>query len=612
MRDQLDIFMVPLPLGGYNPTDDERSVIPNVAVDILNMDFDGNGLKTRDGYTSYTNSGLPAAAMEGMYVFKDSGANKYLIGYSDAALYVEGATGVFSSIKGSLTAGNPWNFATLADWAIGCNGVDEPVKYNGTTAYDLKVAVPATAPLSAENGAGVLDGTYQYKITYVSSSGAETNPSSSSTPLGPMTSKQVELTSIPTGTGDVASRKIYRTLEDGTVFYYLATIPDNVTTSYEDNLADGSLSTDLVPWTHTYPPSNGKFPMVYKEFLFMVDPDEPTRTYFSHQSYPEIFDTTEGTGYYLHVGLNDGEHIIGIKPLRGTLFFFKERSTWPVIGGSPDDFRVSTQPLTSSVGLYHKSMDYVDLGSGDNIIGLSENGLFLFDGYTYKNVGVQKDAGIDITDFIQGLDKNQLRYASGFNDKAKYRYRLGIRESGYGYNNKEIIWDYKRNRITITDITHNGMVEWNSVVLFCNSQSAGEIYQIGGINDDGAAISYHVEFPWWYVGDNFLVNFERINVDTVLNGDFSPTVTVKVDGYSVGIDLELGDGSDWTTSALVAEGGNYRAKVPLPIIGSDAVRLKGSAFKVRIEHDVLDETLNLNALALYYGKTQEYAGMSSV
>jgi len=610
LKNNLEIFKVPLPLGGLNDTDDEMSVPPNVAVDMLNMEFDGNGLKVRDGYTAYSTSGLPSSAVEGFYVFKDSGANEYLLVYSDTAWYAQTTTGVFSSIKSSLTSGTPWNFTTLADWAIGANGVNEPVKYDGSTAYTLKVDAPTSAPSTATGSAGNLTGDYQYQVTFVTTSGAETNPSSSSTIVSP-SSEQVDMTAIPTGTGDVASRKIYRTEAGESTFYYLATISDNTTTTYTDDTIDVNLGSAIAPSTHTDPPSNGKFPAVYKEFLFLVDPDFPTRAYFSHQSYPEIFDTTEGTGNYLQVGLNDGQEIIGIKALRGTLFGFKERSTWPIVGSDANDFKVATQPLTSSIGLYHKSMAYVDIGKGDMIVGLSKHGLYLFDGYTYENIGVQRQSGIDITTFIDGLDKNQLNWASGYNDVKKSKYRLTVREAGYAYNNKEIIWDYKRNRIAITDIAHNGMVSWNNVVLFGSSESSGGVYQIGGINDDGSAISWRVEWPWWYLGDDITVDLDRVNIDTVLHGDYSPTVTIYTDGNSVGHDMSLSDGADWTTSSVVTEGNNYRSKVPLDGVGSDEVRLSGvTAMKLKIEHSTLNEPVNINAITVYYSTTREQSGIS--
>lgn len=587
------------------------SLVPNVCVSLLNFECDRSGVRTRPGYTAYSNFGVgyDTTSIEGLYSFKKSDGNKYLIAVNNGAVFVETTTGIFPSASMTgLTAGYPWSFTTLANFAIGANGYDAPIKYNGTTCKALKVTAPSVAPNTAVGAAGVLTGNYQYKITFLSASGAETNGSSASTVLAPA-SQQVSISNIQTGGTDVTARYIYRTQAGGSIFYYLDAINDNTTTTYTDNISDSLLGTDTIPTNHDDPPAIAKFPTVYKEFLFVVDPTYPTRAYFSHQSFPEIFSTAEGTGYYMVIGLNDGEHIIGMRALRGSLYIFKERSTWPVVGSSPDDLKTTPQATTSSIGLYHGSMAYVDQGGGDTLVGLSTYGLYQFDGYSYRNIGVQKDVGIDITGFISGLDKNQLHKAFGFNDIEKNQYRCFVMEAGSSYNNKEIVWDYKRNSVFIFDRKGNCAVDWNGVVLFGSSTGNGKIYQVGGLNDNGTAITQTIEFPWWPIGDDFKVMFDRVNVDTTLQGNYSPTFTVYVDGSNIGHALSLNNGNAWGSSAWVTSGATYRAKVPLQIVGTDGVNLKGSYVKFRLTNSGLNQPITLNKMTLYYEQLQEYSGL---
>lgn len=592
-------------MGGLNDTDDQMGIPPNILVDILNFEFDKNGFITRPGFSAYSTSGLPTDAPNvGLFAFKKSDGNKFLLTTVNTNIYVEGATGAFSSVYASVTAGYPMDFTTLANLAIGGNGIDVPIKYNGTTCKTLKCAAPVVAPSSATGAAGNLAGAYQYQVTFVTASGAETNPSPSSTVVNP-SSQQVSLSNIATGTSEVTSRKIYRTTNGGTVFYHLDTINDNTTTTYTDDIADVDLGTDIAPSDHDDPPTGLKFLTVYKEFLFGVDPDYPNRLYFSHQSFPEIFSTAEGVGYYMIIGLNDGENIIGALPLRGSLYVFKERSTWPIIGGTPDDLKTTNQPLSDSIGLYHRSMDYVDIGGGDIIVGLGKNGLYAFDGYSYRNIGVQPQVGIDITAFIKTLDPNQLHRAYGFNDIAKNQYRCFVRQSGYAYNNKEIVWDYKKNRIAFNDRKGNAAVEWNGNILFASSLSDGKVHKIGGLNDNGAAISQILEWPWWSVGDDNPVTFEQVNVDTTQQGDYSPTFNCYVDGKVSSHALELASANDWGSSAWVTDKGYYRIKVPLKIQGTDGVHLTGQSIKFRLEHSGLNQPITINGLSLYYAKDTE-------
>lgn len=99
-------------------------------------------------------------------------------------------------------------------------------------------------------GAGVLvNGTYRYKIIFRNTTtGARSNShlveSSVTIASGP---SAVALTSIPVSTDpQITTREIYRTQQDGQIYFLAATINDNTSTSYTDNIADADLdSTQL-------------------------------------------------------------------------------------------------------------------------------------------------------------------------------------------------------------------------------------------------------------------------------------------------------------------------------------------------------------------------------
>lgn len=59
------------------------------------------------------------------------------------------------------------------------------------------------------------------------------------------TANQVSLTSIPIGASAVTQRKIYRTAAGGAQLKLLTTIADNVTSTYTDSIADGSLGANV-------------------------------------------------------------------------------------------------------------------------------------------------------------------------------------------------------------------------------------------------------------------------------------------------------------------------------------------------------------------------------
>jgi hypothetical protein len=108
-----------------------------------------------------------------------------------------------------------------------------------------------TAPSVAVGAAGVLTGNYYYQITFVTSLG-ETEAGTESVLVAPSTQK-VELTNIPVSSDSaVTSRNIYRTTAGGVAYQMklVATLANNTTTVYSDNIADGSLGV-YQPWINS-------------------------------------------------------------------------------------------------------------------------------------------------------------------------------------------------------------------------------------------------------------------------------------------------------------------------------------------------------------------------
>jgi hypothetical protein len=118
--------------------------------------------------------------------------------------------------------------------------------------YGSQYLPPIAAPaLATAAGAGLGIGTYQYLTTFLTQGGE--------TPAGPSASvttgsgnQQVALSNIPLApsqaaqsgiaTNTVIGRNIYRTLVGGSTFFYLASLPDNTATTYNDSAADSALT----------------------------------------------------------------------------------------------------------------------------------------------------------------------------------------------------------------------------------------------------------------------------------------------------------------------------------------------------------------------------------
>jgi uncharacterized phage protein gp47/JayE len=102
--------------------------------------------------------------------------------------------------------------------------------------------IPPTVAVSGV--AGVLDGTYEYRISFLTAMG-ETEVGDISSPVQP-TNQQVNLSVIPIGGSGTTGRRIYRRKNGIDPFKLVTTISDNTTTVYTDNVAEGSLTTQPV------------------------------------------------------------------------------------------------------------------------------------------------------------------------------------------------------------------------------------------------------------------------------------------------------------------------------------------------------------------------------
>ena len=125
----------------------------------------------------------------------------------------------------------------------------EPVSMSDVMSYcrideSNQEPAPSAPSVAIGSGSGNVDnGVHRYAITFVTAEG-ETQAGGVSAPItiaDKTTTGKVSLTGIQVGGSNVLSRKIYRTSAGGSTYMFLATIADNTTTIFTDNVADSSL-----------------------------------------------------------------------------------------------------------------------------------------------------------------------------------------------------------------------------------------------------------------------------------------------------------------------------------------------------------------------------------
>lgn len=129
--------------------------------------------------------------------------------------------------------------------------VKRQLRLSDTTGEPAPGAI--TAALLSPAAAGNVDnGAHRYLATFVTADGeTEAGTISSAVTVADKTiNGKVALSAIPLGGAAVTARKIYRTVAGGSTYLYLATLADNTTEIYTDNIADASLGAEA-PTTNT-------------------------------------------------------------------------------------------------------------------------------------------------------------------------------------------------------------------------------------------------------------------------------------------------------------------------------------------------------------------------
>jgi len=185
------------------------------------------------------------------------------------------------------------------------------------------------------SGTGDLTGVYSYKVVYVSKYGQLSNAGPASVDVTAADHGQIDLTRIPLSSDpQVTARRLYRTVGNGSVWLFLDEILDNVTTTYTDITADGSLGNETAPQAGDFSDDNSIPPQagivkVWKKTVFLAgDPQNPYTLYYSEDNEPESFPLINA--------FELDAKITAMYESYAGLVVETETGKWQVIGDNPD------------------------------------------------------------------------------------------------------------------------------------------------------------------------------------------------------------------------------------------------------------------------------------
>lgn len=410
--------------GGYNIKDAAHLVKNNQCIKgSQNAEYTDIGtIQKRKGIERYNVTRIAASKIEAAYRFyKDDGTKKLLV-ICNGGLYVgNDLTGTFSLIKSGLAADSIYGFETWKGFCFIGDGVNNNLKYDGTSVTRMGLSTPSSAPTAADSGvAGNLNGIYTYKITFISAT-SESEPSAESNEVN-VVNKQVNLTNIPISSDpECTGRNIYRS--GGTIAQYLlvTTINNNTETTYTDNTADADLGLVTLETGNTPPPPL-KYFVEHNDYLFGAgDPNNPSYVYFSKKSEPEKWPAT----YYTPCKSKEGDDITGLIKIGNTVFIFKTSSVWRLEGTSPINF--TAKVIHPTVGnIAPKSL--VNFGTHAMFLG-NDFDVYLFDGVAFVPVGRNIAPILDGTYPYLGMNLDYRDKVAAGGYKKKYFLSYPARDS---------------------------------------------------------------------------------------------------------------------------------------------------------------------------------------
>lgn len=280
--------------GGLNSKFEKTIIGDNESPDCRNVVFSNGAVGTRQGVTKINTTAIGSFVGDGLYTrHTNSGGETMVVFAGGSAWTLAGTTfSTIASAQSVFTAGVRVGAAEYQQHLFCGNGGVIPYKYNGVAFTRHGVYPPTTTSTVASNATGSLNGDYRYKMTWVNSQSVESD-------VGPITTTfaaanaTLRITSIPVAPQSygVNARRIYRNKTSASGSYYLVTtLNDNSTTQYDDNNADGTLSS-AAPTSKGVPPlySVVKY---HRDRLFCNDPANPNFVWYSNLTEPYTFGST--------------------------------------------------------------------------------------------------------------------------------------------------------------------------------------------------------------------------------------------------------------------------------------------------------------------------------
>ena len=524
------------------------------AIDVLNVRADDQfGALAKRPVLNLVGS-CHSSAVTSLHRYYKSDATKYTIDTSDTYIDYISDTGICTTLKSTETSGKRWSWLTYKDLAIGMNGYDMPVKWDGKTLVtDNTDSARTTGEVATELGApfaelnttsdsvNVLAANrwYQYHVAFFDGTNFSYTTSRSNPIYTGSTVRNVTLTDIPLGPAGTTYRYLYRTASNdtksaalaNTTYYHIASLNDNYTRTYNDVSSDTVMvASDSSPkWSTAsgginMTPPKSRHMFLNKERIFAGnDPSGTTygksTLYFSDILNPDYWNT--GSNYFL-IRPDDGDEITFINSFLGNLFIGKTNTISQLFTNYDPkaDSPTSNWSLSQPISYVGCVSPYSAVSSPIGILYLGKQGLFQFDGNFSKIIS---DA---VTKEIRDINPINYSIYPGIFYNNEYRLGYTSLSSGSSVNDHVLIFDTIRDSYTKDS---EGVGAWS---IFNSADDYGALYS-GSSTSDGKIFAHST------VPNNLIYRYESelnsgtLDSVTVSNSETNPVIQL---GWNISID----------------------------------------------------------------------------
>tara|TARA_R110000822_G_scaffold526_2_gene2418 strand:+ start:10931 stop:13063 length:2133 start_codon:yes stop_codon:yes gene_type:complete len=451
-------------------------------------------------FSNQTNLGPFAGAeqreVDSVYCFQQhSGARQSVLFETNGRLQIINGSSegidLLQSGRKTPTATEPHtSYEPYGRYVIITNGLDGPIKYRGTGGgsprgdrlFDLGwrqlpgtptvrgVGRPDEVPktfLDASDSIvndqiwkandssfrGVTSGTaaeesrYSYKVSFVNEAGSESPLSQSSNEI---TYTSVSVTrggtsgvpktgfiiDIPRGPNGTLARRIYRTKNGTSQYFFLKQLNENGTDTITDFFTDTQLGAEAPGITDSVlmPSPSCRFTATFKNCLFIDGGEaDPTRLFFSTPLQPDTYKAQN----FFEVGTREGGDITGLAPYYNSLVVFRENAIDLVRGNPVAGFELI--PFIQGVGTLSPQTIVPIPNFGLSF--LSQDGCYVLKGGLDggANLSLEKISG-PIQEFFDRASRDKLPAAVGAYSQKERELHYYFTMDGQTFLNKGICY----------------------------------------------------------------------------------------------------------------------------------------------------------------------------